>query len=261
VTRTCDNCRRPVLDTDTVCWHCGWKLSPAAPSPKELEPQAVEEEQESTLEATPLTLIIFYGGLTFLIIIALLWLINSLAQSPTIFGESSQSSEWVTLTDPEQRFTIRVPTHWQWVFQDEIQAQPREGTLLENERWFPAAIAPLGSLVPEIEHIFTAGNESILLVIARSERLNRLTPEQTVASLTQESFPGLVIENARQAQNSAGEIVAIFTVTQENPALRCRQLLLPGPSTAYLAAACAAADDAAQFMDEFDLALDSLQLR
>lgn len=261
MTRTCDNCRRPVLDTDIVCWHCGWKLTPTAPPPKKLKAQAAEEEQEQALEHTPMPLVIFYGGLTLLVIIALLWLMNSLAQSPTIFGEGPQTSEWVTLTDPDQRFTIRVPLHWQWFFQDELQTQTDDGRLLENEQWLAAAGAPLTSLVPDSEQIFMAGNESILLVISRSNRLNRLTAEQSVASLTQESFPGIVVEDARQAQNSAGEIVAMFTITQVNPALRCRQLLLPGQSTAYLVSACAANEDAAQFLDEFDLVLDSFQLR
>ena len=259
MTRTCDNCRRPVLATDTVCWHCGWKLSPPSPTTEITKP-IDDEGQESAPKPSPLPLIVYYGGLTLLIIVVLLWLMNSLGQSPTVSGTGRPSTEWVALSDPEKQFTIEIPARWQWAFREKNQDQPQAAGLVDNEAWVQAAIAPLGILVPDSEQLLLAGDESTLLVIVRSERLNRLSPQQAVTSLRQESFEGIIVEDARQVQNSAGGNTAVFTINHETPALRCRQFLAPDSSTTFLVAACAASSNNDQFMDEFNTALDSFHL-
>ena len=259
MTRTCDNCRRPVLDTDSVCWHCGWKLTPR-PVEKE-KTTAIETEQESELEPTSLPLIIFYGVLTLFIIIVLLRVMNSLASSPTISAVGLPSTEWVVLKDPSRQFIIQVPAQWRWFFRKEIEAETDLAGFLENNEWLQIATAPLGSFLPDGETHFIAGNDSVLLVVTRSERLNRLTAEQLAASLRQENFPGLSVENVRQKQNSSEEIGTIFTVIHNDPAIQCHQLFMPGSEAAYLVSACAAAEDNAEFKDQFDRSLDSFQIQ
>ena len=259
MTRTCDNCRRPVLDTDSVCWHCGWKLTPS--QVKKEERTNIEEKQESNIEPTSLSLIIFYGVLTLLVIILLFRVMNSLAQSPTISAVGPLSSEWVVLQDPDQKFIIQLPAAWHWFFQDDIDAESDLSRLIENDEWLLIATAPLGPLLPDGEMQFIGGNDSTLLVVTHSERLNRLTPQQMAASLPQQIFEGLTLEDIRQAQTSAGDIVTIFTVIHETPAIECHQLFMPGTSVAFLVSACAAVEDVTQFKDEFDRALDSFQIR
>lgn len=261
MTRTCDNCRRPVLDTDTACWHCGWKLSPLAATPERTAVDDIQGGQDSALEPTPLPLIIFYGSITILIVIALYWLMISLSQNPTISGTGSFSTEWVALSDPNKQYRINVPAAWQWTFQDENLADLEIANLVLNEGWSTSAIAPLGTLVPDNKTLLSAGNDSVLLIVSSSERLNRLSPQQAIASMRQENFDGIIVEDARQVQNEPGEFEAVFTVEHELPALHCRQLFTPDEKTTYLVAACALKNDAAQYSDDFDIALDSFQLK
>lgn len=260
MTRTCDNCRRPVLETDTVCWHCGWKLSPAGPVKEKTAAANEEEGQESELEPTPLPLIVFYGSLTLLIIIGLLLLMNSLGQSPTITITDASFTELVTLTDPEKQFTVNIPARWQWTFQDEDQTPMMFAGVEELDTWTAAAIDPLGTLVSDNVNLLLAGDNSILLVVMRSDRLNRLTPQQAVASLRQEVFEGINVVDARQVQNKAGEDAAVFTIKHDEAELTCRQMLTPAPTTAYLVAVCATTINNEQYEDEFNSVLDSFQL-
>ncbi len=260
MTRNCDNCFRPVLDTDTVCWHCGRKLSPTAPATKKTGPIDVQEKQESALKPTPWPLIVFYGSLTLIIIVALMWLMNSLGQSPTLTGTGLTSTEWVALRDPDKQFSIIIPARWQWAFQGKSQVQLDFSPLVENESWAAAAPAPLGTLVPDSEYLLLAGNDSILLIVTRSERLNRLTPEQAVISLRQESFEGITIEDAHQKQNGVENNSAVFTIKHESPPMICRQLLTRDPTKTYLVAACTSINKDAQFVGEINAALDSFQL-
>lgn len=260
MTRTCDNCRRPVLETDTVCWHCGWKLSPTAPAKEKIAAANEEEGQESELEPTPLPLIVFYGSLTVLIIVGLFLLMNSLGQSPTITSTDPSSTEWVTLTDPERQFTVNIPVRWQWAFQDEDQTQMVLAGVEELDTWTAAAIDPLGTLVSDNVNLLLAGDDSILLVVMRSDRLNRLTPQQAVASLGQEVFEGILVGDTRQVQNKSGEDAAVFTIKHDEPELTCRQMLIPAPTAAYLMAVCTTTINNEQYEDEFNSILDSFQL-
>ncbi len=261
MSRICDNCHRPVLDSDTVCWHCGWKLSPIIPEPGEEEAASDKEEaQAETLQSTPIPLTIYYGGLTILIIMALIWLMNSLAKNPTIVQLGPESSEFVLVQDPLRRFTISIPDNWEWIWEKDLTGDPAAASFIEDTRLLDQAGEPLGSLVADNEQVFLAGNDSTFLLIMASERLNKLTGEQIVSSLSQETFKDVLVENARQAQNSAGEMVALFDVNHDVPPIHCRQLWSPGTITAYLVSACTAAADAREFQNDIDITLNSFRI-
>ncbi len=53
--RTCDNCNRPLLETDTICWHCGHKqpLPVKREAPPEHFNKERAEEDELTTEIEP----------------------------------------------------------------------------------------------------------------------------------------------------------------------------------------------------------------
>ncbi|MDX1415258.1 MAG: hypothetical protein R3293_13765 [Candidatus Promineifilaceae bacterium] len=217
-------------------------------------------ETEPSIEPSSPTFILFYGTLTLLIIIALFWLMNTLSHSPTIVATGPLSTEWVSLHDPEKQFLINIPAQWQWEFAPAASTEQMIDTRLQNIAWSTPAISPLGTIVPDSEIALLAGNNSVLMVIATSQRLSRLAAQQAVDSLQQEDFDGVVVEDARQRQTTAGNIAAYFTIRHTTPPLFCRQLFVPGAQEAYIVAACAPASRANQFADDFNRALNSFQL-
>lgn len=264
--RTCENCSRPLFDTDTICWHCGQKQSlPAQPESTSELPgshSTVEEDPEPESEPVATAPILFYGGLTAVIALALLLTIRSLGQSPivTLKPESSQG-EWVSLNSPDNSFTIDIPAKWDWQFLEEKPAKSAITDLLENDRRIMTAITPLGDLVPDIEYLLVAQNGSSLLVVARSERLNRLSPQQAVTSLQEEQFDNIIVTEAHLIQAAPGDVKAAFTLKHMDTPLQCDQHLVPGPSETYVAAACSLIESYKQQNGDFKTALDSLRFK
>ena len=264
--RTCENCSRPLFDTDTICWHCGQKQSlPVQPESTSEQPSidsTIEDGPEPEPEPVATALILFYGGLTAVIVLALLLTIRSLGQSPivTLKPDSSQG-EWVSLNSPDKSFTIDIPAKWDWQFLEEKRAKSSVTDLLENDRRIMTAITPLGDLVPDIEYLLVAQNGSGLLVVARSERLNRLSPQQAVTSLQEEQFDNIIVTEAHLIQAAPEEAKAVFTLKHMDTPLQCDQYMVPGPSETYVVAACSLIESYKQQHGDFKTALDSLRFK
>ncbi|UCC52302.1 MAG: hypothetical protein JSV68_24905 [Anaerolineaceae bacterium] len=261
--RTCDNCSRPVFDTDTVCWHCGWKLSSPEESAAETIP-AAETLIEETVPAEPKPiewpLALFYGVLTTIVLLALLLLMRSLGRSPTIaFKSDAIPGEWVSLNDPQKLFSVDVPADWSWYFQKGQQTQPSLKHLIEDDARIPTAVAPLGDIVSDLEYLLFSKNESDFLVVARSERLNRLTAQQAVVSLQEEPFENTIVNEARLIRNTAGEDTAVFALEHMEPPLFCVQSLTPNTTETYLVAACTSPENHALHSHELNVVLNSFQ--
>jgi len=262
---TCENCNQPLFDTDKICWHCGWKQSPLVKP--EVEPQQSvteplsEKDQESEIEPVAPPLIFLYGGLTVVTIIALLLIMRTLGRSPIVILKSSAIvGDWVSLQDPRMRFAIDIPVHWDWQFQEGKQSQPEFADLLANDFRIPAAVSPLGKFVSDIDYLLLATNESSIIVIARSDRLNRLSPQQAVASLQQEQFDHISVSEARLIQNAVEEDVADFSIIHTDPPLYCRQYFVPGPLETYIVAACSSPEGYDLHQDEFNKTLLSFRI-
>jgi len=264
--RTCENCSRPLFDTDTICWHCGQKQSlPAQPEFTSEQPgsnSTIEDDPEPEPEPVATALILFYGGLTAVIVLALLLTIRSLGQSPivTLKPDSSQG-EWVSLNSLDKSFTIDIPANWDWQFLEEKRAKSSITDLLENDRRIMMAITPLGDLVPDIEYLLVAQNDSSLLAVARSERLNRLSPQQAVTSLQEEQFENIIVKEAHLIQATPGKAKAVFTLKHMDPPLQCDQHLVPGSSATYVVAACSLIESYKQQHGDFKTSLDSFSIK
>jgi hypothetical protein len=266
--RTCENCSRPLFDTDTICWHCGQKQS----LPSQLESTAEQEQpsSDSTIEDDPEpepepvapVLTLFYGGLTVVVALALLLTIRSLGQSPivTLKPDSSQG-EWVSLTSLDKSFTIDIPAKWGWQFLEEKRAKSSITDLLENDNRIMTAITPLGDLVPDVEYLLVAQNDSSLLVVARSERLNRLSAQQAVTSLQEEQFDNIIVTEADLIQAASGEAKAVFTLKHKDTPLQCDQYFVPGSSETYVVATCSLIESYKQQQGDFETILDSFSIK
>ncbi len=260
--RTCENCSRPLLDTDTICWHCGQQqtlpVKAESPSEQEEHEPAEKEKHELEIETVSSPLILYYGGLTAVVVFALLLITRSLGQSPALSVKAGSSpSEWITLNAPDKSFTIEIPAKWDWQF---LLGKAKEPALVEGEGLITTAVAPFGDLVPDIDYLLHAENEGSLLVIARSARLSRLSAQQVVTALQGESFENMAVTEARLTGSVPGEERAFFTLTHSDLSLHCDQYFVPGSADSYLVAVCSPMDSAESGREIRRTVLDSFTL-
>lgn len=244
---TCPNCNSPLLATDTICWHCGQPLTLPIRQAISPEPPALdsieEKEPESERASFDSSLVLVYSGLVVIIILGLLVITRSLGQSPILALKSDDAQiDRVSLTAPDRSFSIEIPAVWEWRFQKKGQANSSLPEELANESVLGLAVQPLGSLVPDLTYLLVAQNDSSLLIVAQSERLNRLSPEQAVASLQSEAFDNLEVLEVRRVQLEPAAERAFITLAHKDPPLQCSQHLVPGPTETYLVAACSPKD-------------------
>jgi hypothetical protein len=264
--RTCENCSRPLFDTDTICWHCGQKQSlPIQPETTLEQPPnntTLENDPEREPEPVATALTLYYGGLTVVIALTLLLIIRSLGQSPIVtLNPDSSQGEWVSLNSSDKLFTIDIPANWDWQFLEGKQAQSSIIDLLENDHRIMTAISPFGDLVPDVEYLLVAQNDSSLLVVTRSERLNRLSTQQAVTSLQEEKFDNIIVTEAHLIEAAPGDVKAVFTLKHTDTPLQCDQYLVPGPSETYVVAACSLIEIYKQQHGDFKTALDSFSIK
>lgn len=270
---TCDNCGKRVLPTDTLCWHCGWKLSPtAAPIDLTLGPRSTATSTAPTLPAVPptydLRAIAVYGALTLLVLIALLLVMRALGQRPLLVnsGGLDLPDDWTRLTDSQLRYTLGVPGGWQWLDVPFRDQQAVLADLLERQPAIARALRPLGDTAGDltIEGV-AAGTQTLELpdpvpfvVVATSPALRRLGPQDLLSLLADSPLPtGDHHTDTRLPLQSQ----ARFTVLDESAGYECRHLVATDPSTAaYLVAACAPLDELAATQPDLTAILDSFQL-
>lgn len=259
-TRTCENCSQPVLQTDTRCWHCGTKL-------KQLEPETgfdgeqPHAEEEAAGEGPSLQ-ILFYAAMTAVTALALLLVIRSLGQQPRLSARFVLDDDSVMeLTAPDGSFSIDVPPGLVWYFPQSKRGQGTAAAQMVNDPLFEAALQPLLDLASDEQMLLLAQAESGFLAVARSEQLGQLTVENVVGSLANEPFPGGAVLSTSAGSNRAGSQLAMITLEQEDPPLRCRQYFLPNSAGAYLAAICAGPGQFEQQSAEFETILNSLAIR
>ena len=186
---------------------------------------------------------------------------RSLGQSPTIAIEAGTGSgEHVLLIDPQKRFTVEIPADWVWYFQQRPRSQLTLANLVEDDARIRKAVAPLGEIVPDIDYLLFAENESEFLVVARSGRLNRLSPEQAVISLRQELFENITVTEARLTKDAAQGDRAVFVLQRTDQPLYCRQSFAPGSLATYVVAACTPSEQTNTNSVELDMAINSFRI-
>jgi hypothetical protein len=239
--KACPNCGQPTLETDITCWHCGWQLAPQ----KTARPVTKQRPTATAALPYPLSTIMLYGAMTAVVLIALLLVMRSLGQKPliTIHPETRLGANWTPVTDGAQRFTLDLPADWRWLDGDSDQRALTDA-LAEDGR-FHAALAPLGDLIEAGDILliasytpFAADDLAGLVVVAHSEILDRLTPEQAI-QWSGQNTADLVIQEARLAEGFTGVTHALLLVENPNSGWRCRQHFTPGPADSFLVAACA----------------------
>jgi hypothetical protein len=269
---SCPNCGKPVLEADTVCFHCGYPLPrrpkpgrpPATPPKRDRPPADAAGEAEIDLRALAV-----YSLLTVAVIFGLWLVMRSLGRQPILVRSAGIDFDgnWVAVTDVDLRYTVSVPTAWQWLdvaFRD-------QDTLLEQvidrHPYISRALRPLGDTAGDVEILGLAvGTQDLedstpqpFVVIGQSGRLGEITPQAALDLLVGQSLP---VAEAEIDTHLAGQPQARFTVSDAEYAYQCRHLFVAGGSgeNGYLVAACAPQTQFATLRRDFDDILDSFQL-
>ena len=269
MTEPCPNCSKPVLETDTVCWHCGYQL-PKRPSARSTSRTgsrssgAAVEAREPEYDFRALAV---YSVLTLVVIFGLFMVMRSLGRQPVLVRSVriGLESDWMAVTDADLRFTMNLPADWQWTdvsFRD-------QSTILEralgrqtyiNEVWRPlgdrAAEAEILALALQ-EPLFQDTSPQSFVVVGQSSRMHNVAL-QDILDLAAE--PALPVTEAEIDTRMAGQPQARFTLLDRPNDYQCRHLFVDDALTGYLVAACAPQPEFAAMQRDLGDILNSFQL-
>ncbi|MCI0397519.1 MAG: zinc ribbon domain-containing protein [Chloroflexi bacterium] len=242
IVRRCENCGQPALAGDIVCWHCGRQL---AGGQEEDGPGKVSV-REGWGQAS-LASLATYGGLTLAVFVAVLWVMSALGRRPLIQVSAGDlpAAGWQMVTDTRETFVVFLPEEWEWLDRSNLNQAAAFDRLVASSDVFQLATYPFNQEAADLELVFVAQRTSsppLLLVVARSQQLSRLSREEAAHDLQAGDYDvataGLV-ENFDKSH-------AYFEV--ETPAsqalggtLKCSQQFIPGGSAGLVVSACAPA--------------------
>lgn len=240
----CDNCDRPLLATDAVCWHCGQPrqggvvAAPAVASPG---------------QSLGLTAVSGYALLTAIIIIALLLVIRALGQQPLIVVNSNapRPRGWVVFTDSQRRFTLNLPPEWEL-------AEPADSRfaelVAEKAGVIETAVSPLDpSTILLLAHNPDA--ETQLVSVARNVQLHQLPFNQLTDRIIAQ---GSEIQEAEQGESFFGVPQINLTLATADGVL-CSQQYAMQPEDSYLLTICMEANSFRRSRDTLAAILGSFQ--
>ncbi len=281
MSESCPNCGKPVLPSDTVCWHCGYtlpkrpKATPPAQTGQPARPGAALHLPARTRPAAESPPVVYdfralavYGALTLLVVLGLWLVMRSLSRQPILVRSAAfgLGGDWVAVTDVNLAFTLSLPTDWQWLdvgFREQSNLLER---VLDRQRYIDRALRPLGAAAGDVDILAVAVDSQALeedvpqpfLVVGRSARLAELTPEEALLLLAEQPLPttGEGIDT-----RLTGQPQARFAVLDQANAYQCRHLFVPNQAArAYLLAACAPQARFGTVERDLDEILDSFQL-
>lgn len=275
MTYTCQNCGQPALETDTICWHCGQPLAGKKDKTTTAEKEtAVPSEPSEPLPSLPVQSIAAYGGLTLIIIIALLWVMQALGQQPQVVRSLNGSLKpgWTAVTDYNRLFTLNIPAQWQTLDRYEPQQEDAFITLLRQNSQYQAALAPYDAMADDRQLLLLAQAEPTetetavpaFILVTRSRQISQLAPDE-VTTLLKAGPAGLELQrvNLEASINGREQVTYIAALPHENQTLRCHQLFYKNANAddldSYLIIGCVSQDSYSTYTNIFHDILVSFQ--
>lgn len=270
----CPNCDKPILPTDVVCWHCGYQLprKASAATPKHQVPvdsrQTAAREQVGAPGDYDWRALAVYGLLTLVIVVALWLIMRSLSRQPILVSSADFDfgGQWVTVTDADLRYTLSIPTEWQWIDLAYGDQSELLSMVTARQAYINHALRPLRDLAGEVETVGLAVGARNLdeeqpmpfLLIAQSERLSGVEAQFVLDLVDDGSF---LIADQTIDTHLAGQTQARFSVLDQPNAYQCRHLFVTGEGKpGYLVAGCAPQHRFATMQSDLDDILNSFQL-
>ncbi|MCA9873940.1 MAG: hypothetical protein KC441_09800 [Anaerolineales bacterium] len=257
----CENCGQSVLPTDTICWHCGWRL-PTRPGDGAAALAVPEAAQPFSLTA-----VAAYAGLTALIILLLLVVFRALGSYPVILLDPKAPIKpgWQPVTDQRQTFTLEIPPGWLWM-EDDLNG--RLDKRLAASPPMIAALNPWSELVDDLvvrlmAEAADADAEQLpgFVLVAFSSQMAQVSPEQMTAVWTNRVTPEDLLSVAVQEDlRGQAKGTAVLAVQAANEPWVCRQEGVTGDDGRYLVVGCAPLEQYEEHAREYEILLSSFQL-
>ena len=276
MSETCPNCAKPVLASDTTCWHCGTvlpkrakpKAADSPPTVARVGPLSRERVANANADAADYDLraVGIYGLLTLALVVALWLVMHALGQQPTLVRSTALGGDWVTVADSELRYVLSLPTDWQWLdvaYRDQSDLLEQ---VIERQPTIGRALAPLGEAAGDVAIVaVAAGTQNLqsdrpipFVVVGRSARLRQLEPEAALDLLAGQRL-SVIAPNVDT--HLSGQPQARFELLDAGSDYRCRHLFVAQPeAAAYLLAACAPRANYGTLQEQLAGILDTFQL-
>lgn len=248
----CDNCGQIVAATDSECWHCGQALTPS---------DTIDKAPGETAAVPDLSAILRYVGLTAVSLLLLILTTRAIGQAPLLRfgGNNTPLTGWQPITDSQRQFTLNLPDTWQAI---DLTRNPTSQQISP----LPALADSFAALVADSELLFLGiGQETAVrppfALVARSQRLAQLTPEQYIAYAQQQLPETVEVIAADVTMNdlgiTKGQIRFNLHLTENQ--WRCAHQFVPGVIEAYLITTCVQADQFNNHEETFAAILLSFQ--
>lgn len=208
-----------------------------------------------------LGMILRYAGLTAVSLLLLILATRAIGQAPLLRlgGNNAPLTGWQPVTDSQLQFTLNLPDSWQSI---ELITNPTA----QATRPLPALAQFFEALVADSELLFLGMAEETavstpMVLIAQSQRLAQLTPQQYIAYAQTQLPPNVELLAAEVTTNDIGIVKGnlLFNLQQADVQWRCAHQFVPNNSQIYLITTCAEATLFTHHQAEFDTILLSFQ--
>jgi hypothetical protein len=241
----CDNCGQPALAGDTVCWHCGWRLTDADEAEGEL---VAVSARQGWQQPTDLTAIVIYGVLTLAVILLTLLVMGWLGRRPLIEASpaAGQPGRRQVITTADRSFIIDLPDDWVWLDGTNRPQAPLLASLLAEDPWFSTATFPLGEELTDLTINLAAAaptfsNIETFAIVATSRDLSLLPEESIVRYLRAAEFQNSLVLEVTTSVSSDGSSVNLTAEVMDEVGtdlLHCQQKIVRGAFTGWLVSTC-----------------------
>lgn len=262
----CEHCGQTVMATDSQCWHCGRKLPNRVIKPE----RRARPETAVPTDSLPLPAfgtILLYAGLTAVALLILIATTRAIGQAPLLVINSSNRPQagWQPFTDPRQQYTLNLPKTWQVVDMTQAATAPE----LRSSPPLQALASTFTALVGDAELLFLGAEDTavfpsgtpVFVLVAHSQRLQQLTPQQ-IADYAQQQLPeNVTIVNVELPDKDALIPVTalLFNLEQGDQIWRCLEHFVPEAQGLYLVNTCTSFGQFPIHQSDFESILRSFQ--
>lgn len=254
------------MATDSQCWHCGRQLATRVIKPPR-QSQTDTAVPADTLPLPTFRTMLLYTALTAAALLILIATTRAIGQAPLFLVNRSNLPQpgWLAFTDGQQQYTLNLPESWQLVDMTRAATAPE----LRSSPPLQALNSTFNALVNDSQLLFLGAEDTAVfpngtpafVLVAHSQRLQQLTPEQ-LATYAQQQLPDNVtlINMAMPEADTAVPITTLlFNIEQDEQIWRCLEHFVPGDDGLYLVNTCTSFGQFPLHQSDFETILRSFQ--
>jgi hypothetical protein len=254
------------MATDSQCWHCGRQLAVRTIKPPR-QAQTDTAVPADTLPLPTFRTMLLYAALTAAALLILIATTRAIGQAPLFLANSNNLPQpgWLAFTDSEQQYTLNLPESWQLV----DMARAADAPELRSSPPLQALGSTFNALVNDSQLLFLGAEDTavfptgapVFVLVAHSQRLQQLTPEQ-LATYAQQQLPenvALVNIEMPEADTAVPITTLLFNIEQDEQIWRCLEHFVPGDEGLYLVNTCTSFGQFPLHQSEFETILRSFQ--